>query len=293
MTPIATSAAPKVSLILPVYNGEQFLATALDSILAQTMTDFEVIAVNDASRDGSAAILADYAARDPRIRVITKEVNAGLPAALNTGFAAARGRYHSWTSDDNLLRPPMLERLAGVLDAEPEADIVHSGFIIVEADGTTLVERIHVGPIEELLIQNNVGASFMYRAAVTEALGGYDEGLFGAEDYDFWLRAARRFLYRAIPDDLYIYRRHGGSLTNTRAAQIHSYVARIVVRDLDLEPTPAGRARVLIGLATRNLHDARFDLLRRAFAESPSTVLKAGPGILRWMIAVGKRRVIG
>src|SRR3546814_13805912 len=74
--------------------------------------------------------MADAAARDPRVRLLRLDANVGLPAALNHGFAAARGALHSWTSDDNLLRPAMLARLVSELAARPPADIVHFGFIL-------------------------------------------------------------------------------------------------------------------------------------------------------------------
>src|SRR3546814_13192912 len=85
-------------------------------------------------------------------------------------------------------------------------------------------------PVDRLLHGNNVGACFLYRARVTEALGGYDTGLFGVEDYDFWLRAARRFTFVTLHEDLYLYRKHGGSLTSRRAAHIQALTAENVER---------------------------------------------------------------
>src|SRR3546814_15603805 len=82
-------------------------------------------------------------------------------------------------------------------------------------------------PVDRLLHGNNVGACFLYRARVTEALGGYDTGLFGVEDYDFWLRAARHFTFVTLHEDLYLYRKHGGSLTSRRAEHIQTLTAAI------------------------------------------------------------------
>lgn len=284
-------ARPVVSMVLPVYNGERYLAEALQSMQDQTFTDWELIAVDDCSRDSSPQILAEFAARDPRIRVIRKDPNAGLPAALNTGFAAARGRYHSWTSDDNVLRPHMLARLVEELDARHDVGIVHSGFVIVDGDDN-LLERIYVGPAYHMLFQNNIGASFLYRHTVTEKLGGYDEGLFGAEDYDFWLRAARHFTFHAIDDDLYIYRKHGGSLTNNRAIQIHRYCAQIVVREIDQLPVAEDQAEVLVQLVLRNMHEARPDLVALAMRKSPRVVMRHALALAHWAAAMVKRRVV-
>ena len=86
--------SPNISLIIPVYNVEDYLPDCLDSVLAQSYTDFEVIAVNDGSTDGSREILADYAKKDSRIRIID-QANRGLAGARNTGVAAANGMYLS------------------------------------------------------------------------------------------------------------------------------------------------------------------------------------------------------
>ena len=185
--------------MLPVHNGARYLEQALESVGAQTLTDWELIAVDDASSDDTAAMLGAAAARDPRIRPIRNPTNRGLPASLNIGFAAARGRLHSWTSDDNLLDPAMLSRLAQALERE-EADAVYAGYRVIDSAGEV---RRHVAarPIAERLFGNVIGAAFLYRAELWRALGGYDETLFGSEDYDFWLRAARRFRFVPVAEE--------------------------------------------------------------------------------------------
>ncbi|MEY4270570.1 MAG: hypothetical protein RLZZ58_1786 [Pseudomonadota bacterium] len=289
--PPPSFAAPKISLVLPVHNGARFLAAALESVLAQTFADFELICVDDASQDASPAILARYAA-DPRIRLITLAVNKGLPAALNAGFAAARGDYHGWTSDDNVLRPAMLATLAGVLDTDRSVDIVHSAVTFIDEDDR-VTGADTVGPASRLLHGNNIGASFLYRRTVTDALGGYDEGLFGVEDYDFWLRAARQFAFRAIPDNLYLYRKHGGSLTSQRAAHIHRLCAEIVQRELDRTPDHPERAAILLALALRSHALWRIDLVWAAFRAQPSLVLAHSWRIARWTASVARARLSG
>src|SRR3546814_11096756 len=94
--------------------------------------------VDEPSSDGCPAIMAEAAARDRRVRLLRLEANVGLPAALNHGFAAARGALHSWTSDDNLLRPAMLARLVADLAARPDADIVHCAFILIDDAGEAI-----------------------------------------------------------------------------------------------------------------------------------------------------------
>ena len=101
----------KVSVLVPVYNVEQWLPRCLDSILGQTLRDIEVVCVDDASPDNSAAILADYAARDPRVRIITKTANEGLMMARKTGYTNARGQYFFFCDSDDYLPPDALESL--------------------------------------------------------------------------------------------------------------------------------------------------------------------------------------
>ncbi|WP_447757829.1 glycosyltransferase family 2 protein [Sphingopyxis fribergensis] len=285
-----STARPQVSMVMPVHNGARWLAEAIDSVLGQDFSNFELILVNDASRDESPAIMADAAARDPRVRLIDLKTNVGLPAALNHGFAVARGAMHSWTSDDNLLRPQMLVRLVATLEAHAEADIVHADFTLIDEDGTEL-GRSRVGPVERLLYGNNVGACFLYRARVTEALDGYDTQLFGVEDYDFWLRAAQRFGFVALHEDLYIYRKHGGSLTSQRAERIQALTAEIVERALP-ETLPArSRSEILLGLALRSQRRWRLDLVRRAFRADPAYVAGQLPALVRWSLVVARNRM--
>lgn len=113
---------PKASIVIPVYNVERFLRQCLDSVLAQSFTDFEAICVNDGSTDSSADILEEYAFKDARIRVVVQE-NSGLSAARNTGMAYARGEYVAFLDSDDYLAPEMLEKVVGKAE-DSSADIV-------------------------------------------------------------------------------------------------------------------------------------------------------------------------
>lgn len=271
---------PRVSIVLPVHNGAAYLEQAISSIRSQTFRDFELICVDDGSTDETPEILARHARSDFRIRVITNRPNKGLPGALNTGFAAARGVLHGWTSDDNIARPHMLERLVTALDAHPEAAVAHANYSVIDAAGAVIGFQ-KVGPASEILLGNRIGAAFLYRAEVTDSLGGYDTELFGVEDYDFWLRAARSFRFVTLDEDLYLYRRHEGSLTDQRALTIHRLVAQVIRRELEFVGDSDLRARVLLehGLASRL--DARLGMLWQAFKVSPGLALGRMPAIVR------------
>jgi glycosyltransferase involved in cell wall biosynthesis len=173
--------------------------------------------------------------------------NVGLPSALNRGFAQAGGDFLTWTSDDNRYRPHALATLAGHLEAHPEIDLIYSNWSKID-DAGKVVERVRVLPPEALPETNCVGASFLFRRKVYEALGGYDTELFLAEDYDFWLRALSRFRLAALHEDLYEYRVHERALTSTRQGEIRAMAMRALLRWIDSEPrpTPEQRMRALV-----------------------------------------------
>lgn len=108
---------PIISVVVPVYNVEPYLRDCLESVLAQTLPDFEAICVNDGSTDGSGALLAEYAKKDARVRVITQE-NQGLSAARNAGLAEARGKYVYFLDSDDWIAPDTLETVSGIMDAD-------------------------------------------------------------------------------------------------------------------------------------------------------------------------------
>ena len=126
----------KISVVIPVYNTEKYLPACLDSVLNQTHRDLEVICVNDGSPDGSAAILEEYAARDPRVRVLTQE-NHGLTAAKAAGTAAASGEWIGFVDSDDTVQPNMFERLL-TNGEKHSADISCLGMTYIYPDGHTV-----------------------------------------------------------------------------------------------------------------------------------------------------------
>ena len=211
--------ADLVSIVLPVYNGEKYLASAIDSILAQSYKNWELIIVNDCSTDGSAEIMEQYAEKDKRIRVIHNKENLKLPRSLNVGFSQAKGVYYTWTSDDNLLKPEMLDTLVDAMKKDSSLALVYSNHTRIDEDGME-IGLYEVKEPEGLFSGNSVGSSFLYRAQIAKQIGEYDASLFLAEDYDYWMRIFIEAPIKKIPVDLYYYRRHGGSLTETKKESI-------------------------------------------------------------------------
>jgi glycosyltransferase involved in cell wall biosynthesis len=208
------SSPPLISIVLPTFNGSRYLREAVESCRAQTFTDWELILVDDASTDDTPDLIRELAAQDSRIHVLQNPVNSKLPKSLNRGFAAARGSFLTWTSDDNCYRPEALAKMLVHLQANPGVDIVYANYTVIDDAGAPKkIGPPGAGPMTDLLTRNVVGACFLYRRQVQEQLGGYAEDLFLVEDYDFWLRASTRFQLAFLNQDLYRYRWHARSLS--------------------------------------------------------------------------------
>lgn len=222
---------PLISIVLPTYNGSRYLIEAIESCRLQTFPDWELIIVDDASTDETTAICSRFLEIDSRIRVVRHNENKKLPAALNTGFAQARGEFFTWTSDDNLYEPDALDRMCRFLNENRTTDIVYSDYKVVDVQGNP-VRTVRAPSPDALVSCNAVGASFLYRRHVHESLAGYDESLFLVEDYDFWVRASLRFIMEPLHEPLYRYRHHDKSLTAQRQYEIAKGYYRILQKYL-------------------------------------------------------------
>ena len=245
------SNSPAISVVLPVHNGSRYLDRSVESLVAQTCRDWELILVDDASTDDTPLKIEAWAAADDRIHAIRLAQNRKLPGALNEGFQRARGELLSWTSDDNCYAPNALARMLEVLREKPQVDVVYADYTLVDEEGSPLgVEPVR--PREDLVLYNCVGPCFLFRRRVLQQLGGYDEAMFLAEDYDFWLRASLEFRLEPLHEPLYFYRRHGGSLSARRSPEISIASQVAVERWLPqaawLTRTTRGRALEALGL---------------------------------------------
>jgi glycosyltransferase involved in cell wall biosynthesis len=198
---------PRLSIVLPTYNGARWLAESIDSCLSQTYRDLELIVVVDGSTDETPAILARY--DDPRLRVITKP-NGGLPRALNTGFDAARGELLSWTSDDNVYLPRAMEVMVEYLDAHPSTPMVCTDTIVMNDAG------------RDIGYSDQTWACFVYRRTAAEKTGPYRPEYSLVEDVDFFLRL-QHFAgpIARIREPHYRYRHHDKSLSATQLRRRH------------------------------------------------------------------------
>lgn len=215
---------PKISVILPSYNGEKYIAQSILSIINQTEYDWELIIVNDCSTDNTLKICEMFAKKDNRIKVISNKTNKKLPASLNIGFAYARGKYLTWTSDDNYYKPNAFEKLAKYLDKYSDVDLISMNFDLIDENDKFLYsfdqQRKYKRCEPALICGNNVGAAFMYRKSIADKVGEYDTNTFCAEDYDYWCRIALAGKIDYALDNIYVYRFQPNSLTATKQTQI-------------------------------------------------------------------------
>ena len=223
---------PKISVVLPTYNGMKYIKHSIDSVLNQTFSDFELIIIDDCSTDGTGEFLDRYEKEDTRIRVLHNEENLKLPASLNKGFKLAKGEYFTWTSDDNWYEKDAFEIMIKALDDNPEVGMVYCNCIVID-ENERIVDAWKLSPPAWIRTGNCIGACFMYRSDVANIVGEYDTTMFLAEDYDYWLRIYENSKLLHLTDFLYRYRAHGESLTATRLKDVHAQNARLWMRHMD------------------------------------------------------------
>jgi len=236
---------PAISVAMSVYNGERFLSEAIESVLAQTWRDFELLILDDGSRDSSLQIIHHYAAIDPRIRVIARE-NRGLVASLNQLLAEARAPLIARMDADDICAPQRFERQIAFLAAHPDHGVVGSlTFDIGEAgEAFPLDTAEHPLSHEQFLehIADNgpllAHPTVMYRRDVVLAAGGYHAAFRHCEDYDLWLRLADRTKIANLPERLLRYRHYAGQVSNRHALEQQVGVA---VSRLAFQERQAGR----------------------------------------------------
>ena len=213
---------PRLSVAMAVYNNAPFLAEAIDSILAQTMGDFEFLIVNDGSTDGSAAIIDSFARRDKRIRAI-HQPNRGLVPSLNLMIEKARAPLIARMDGDDISLPNRFERQLAFLDANPDYGVVGTSTHDIDEHGRlSLNEDFHPLDHDAFRAALETGPwlchpSVVMRRDVVRAAGGYRAAFRHCEDYDLWLRLSEATKLCTIPDRLFHYRR---SATQVSSAHV-------------------------------------------------------------------------
>ena len=199
-----------VSVVIPCYKGERFLAVAIESCLAQTHVNLEVIVVDDASPDGCGRIAKELAQRDPRVRLLHHEQNQGVANAFNTGFNAARGEFFTRLAQDDLFAPQAIATMVAALQAAPDAGLVYCDEKYVDDNGNYLSTSKKPDPDDALVAGNKMGLCVMWRRAVWEKVGEFNPHYDSVEDYEYWLRAREHFQFIHCPKVVFSFRVHGG-----------------------------------------------------------------------------------
>ena len=227
------SPAPAVTVLMPVYNADRFVAQTVNTIITQTFHDFEYIIINDGSTDRSLEILQGYAARDPRIRLISRP-NTGYVVALNEGLALARGTFVARIDADDLADPRRLELQVARMRSEPDLVALGSNANAMDEDGRMLGDYDVPSTHEEIEANHLRGSSSIHHPAVmlrpeaVRRVGGYRREFMPCEDFDLWLRLGEVGRLANLPEKLLTKRLFAGSAVATNLAKQEKLVKQIV-----------------------------------------------------------------
>jgi glycosyltransferase involved in cell wall biosynthesis len=236
-----TAVAPTVSVLMPVFNRARYVRDAIESVLVQRFTDFELVVVDDGSTDDTRTVVRDYVARDARVRLEENGTNLGQFENRNRAVDHARGRYLKFHDSDDLMYPHCLETMVSLLDAEPRAGFALStawawpgGPVPMLSTPRQSYEREFMG----FGLFMCGPACGLYRREVFEALGGWPtEGVHS--DTLFLMRALARYPVLLLPADLFWYRIHPGQeLSSGRAAHDYARLPGAVWHMLASEDCP-------------------------------------------------------
>ena len=268
-----------VSVIIPAFNYGRFIARTIQSLQAQTLTDWECLVVDDGSSDDTGEVVAAITASDPRIKYL-RQPNAGLGAARNAGLRATSGKFVQFLDADDLIGPRKLERQAEILRTHPEVDLVYGDAryfreatpdsLRVEWDRRFSTVSGAGEPLLSALLVDNIMVvqASLTRRPLLERVGGFDPRLPRLEDWDCWIRCALTgavFLHDsdAGPDCRSYVRVHRASMSNDSEAMLRTAVAvrGLIHPSLPLRLRPAN---------TRRIHQSEAELaLREALGHRP------------------------
>lgn len=212
---------PLVSVILPCYNAEKFIEASIASIISQTYSNLEIIAIDDSSTDNTFSILQILSKNDNRIKILHNEKNAGLVFSLNKGIVNAKGKYIARMDADDISLPQRIEKQIKFMEQHTDVALCGSGYLIINSENKETGKISLPSENEEIkaaLLFTNAFAhpTVVIRKEILERCGLYEEGLVPAEDYELWIRIAENYKIANIPAYLLKYRVHESNLTLTK-----------------------------------------------------------------------------
>lgn len=260
---------PAVSVLMAVHNGAPWVGEAVESTLAQTAGDLELIVIDDGSTDATPELLSTI--RDVRLRV-ERQARVGLTRSLNRALRLASAPLVARMDADDVALPERLERQLAFLDAHPDVGLLGTGCHEISPSGEvlrTITPPGDDGAIRRALIRRNpfVHSSVMMRREALEAAGGYDEGLPVAQDYDLWVRMSRVTRLANLPEPLVLRRLTPGRVSSARDTDRLRAEVRVKLRALRSRTYPAWCAVYLVKpLLALAVPAGLRGLLRRGFA---------------------------
>ena len=291
---------PKVSIIVPTCNRASMLVRAVESVLAQTFTDFELIIVDDGSSDDTPQVVASLG--DPRIKSLRHSLSRGPAAARNTGIASARGQYLAFLDDDDEFLPTKVEQQVRSLDAaSEEVGLVYAWWAYVGPTGE--ITGVRCPTVEGYLFDEalmlrlilGIGSTSMIRASVIDVIGDFDEALARCEDLDFICRLSKHFRVALVPRTLTkLYKGHSqlSALSRDSSTELRDYILRHRVRFKgELSQRRRVRASLWRRLAVAELgignYFGAFRAVAAAFVVDPRTAYF----VAMWLAAVAPRKL--
>lgn len=270
---------PRVTVLMPAYNAERYIAEAIESVLAQTFTDFELLIIDDASRDTTPSVIGNFAS-DARLRVVRHVKNIGRPRTRNHGLDLARGEYIAFLDADDRCAPQRLAEQVAYLDGHADIDGVGSWKAWIDERGQPVPGEVRRFPLDanaiacEMLAECTLGQTAMMLRKTTFEGYRYDSTFPVAEDYELWARMIATARFANLPETLTYYRRHAEQ-------SISAHKADQQVSDRAIQ----GRQIAALGVK----HDTQ-DLLRHErlfnFASRQSVLERTGAPLdvayLRW-----------
>jgi len=208
----------KVSLLIPAYNREPFIAAAVGSALRQSYENYELLVWDDGSTDSTAAVAERAAANDPRARVV-RAAHAGLCPSINAAAKQLTGKYFGWLDSDDAIAPTAIAETAAFLDSNPDVGMVYTDYLTMDESGRVggLGSRTKIPYSKDRLLIDFMTFHFrVMRREVFDRIGGIDESIQGAEDYDLCLRLSEQTQIRKLARPLYFYRVHDKSISTEK-----------------------------------------------------------------------------
>lgn len=230
---------PKVSVIICVYNGEHTIGRAIESVLKQTFTAFELLIINDGSRDGTLEVISQYT--DRRIQVFSY-ANAGLATSRNRGLAIATGDYISFLDADDLWSSDKLESQLRVLEETPEAAVAYSWVDRIDEGDRVICPGGHhtaTGDVLANLLLADItdsGSNALIRSAALREVGNYEESMRSGQDWDMAIRLAARYQFAVVPRSQVFYRASSSSIS-ANVLRLEAGCRKTIDRAFQLAPS--------------------------------------------------------